>query len=163
MVHKTLAAGVVSILLIVSPLLTKAASSSDLTAGQACATKLFKAAQGKSPTSLMQNAGKLVNFDSIISAAAAINGDILTQQVRTKYEEGMKDFAEHFVIPRLSKQLQRVPRITVASASGNTLTISEGGDGSLTVLRSSCLILNFKGGGASLIGMLARHIKENYM
>ena len=110
----------------------------------------------------MEDAGTLVNFDHIITAAAAINRDTLTPALRAKYKEGMADFAENFVIPRLTKQLQHAPHITVASAKGNTLTISEGGDGSLTVMRSSCQILNFKGGGVSLIGMLAGHIKANY-
>ncbi len=162
MLNKSLAACVLGILLMTPASQSNAAVSSNLAAGQMCAIKLYTAARGKSPAVLMRTAGKLVNFDRIIAAAALINGDTLTPEVRAKYKEGMADFAEHFVIPRLKKELQRAPHITAVSVSGNTLTISEGGSASLTVLRSSCQILNFKGDGVSLIGMVAGHIKANY-
>lgn len=162
MLKKLLASCAVSMLLVAPTTFATAASTSNLAAGKMCASKLYAAAHGKSPAVLMQQAEKLVNFDHVIEAAAALNGVTLTPAIRAKYKEGMADFAEHFVIPRLTKQLQHAPHITVATASGNTLTISDGSDGSLTVLRTSCQILNFKGSGVSLIGMLANHVKANF-
>lgn len=162
MLKKLVAASAMSVLLVASASLTHAAAENNLAAGKLCATKLYIAAHGKSPALLLQSAYKLVNFDHVITMAAAINGDTLTANVQAKYKEGMADFAEHFAIPRLAKELQHMPHITVATLKGNALTISEGGDASLTVEQGSCRILDAKGSGVSLIGMVARHIKDNY-
>lgn len=155
------AALAMSMVLVVSASLTHAASSSNLAAGQYCATKLFVAAHGKSSSVLLSMSERLVDFDHVMKTAANINGDTLNPGVRATYKKGMKEFAQH-TMPQLTAKLQRLPKITTVSAQGNALTISDGTGLSLVVNKSSCRILDAKSAlMGTLTGQVAKFIKEN--
>jgi hypothetical protein len=161
--NKLLAASALCLALMVPASLTQAAAKANLlVAGQMCADKLYNNAHGKSAAELLQKMNTLVNVDHVIASAAAINGVTLTPDVIAKYKEGMTDFAEHFVIPQLAKELRHAPHITVVTTHGKTLVISEDDSASLTVEQRSCRILNVNHGDSSLIGMFSKHVKDNF-
>jgi hypothetical protein len=161
MLKKTLAASAMGILLLVLASPTHAAGSSELAAGQLCATKLFVAARGKSPSVLLRMSERLVDFDQVMKTAAKINGDTLTPTVKATYRKGMKEFAAH-TMPQLTAKLQQRPVITAVSAEDNVLTILDNSGVVLIVQKESCRILDAKSALlGSLTGQVARFIKEN--
>ena len=135
--------------------------SSDLAAGKYCAVKLFTAAHGKNPQMLFIMSKKFVDYNHIMTTAAAINGDTLTSQNKVAYQKGMVDFAKH-TLPQLASKLQRVPQVTSVTAHGNALTISDGSDMQLVVNKDSCRIIDAKSAMmGTLTGTVAKFIKDN--
>lgn len=161
MLKKLVPVGVMSLLLVASTSLVNAASSPDLAAGQMCATRLYIAAHGQSPSILMRKSRQLVDFDHVMRTAAAINGDTLTPSKKAAYKKGMDEFAKH-TMPQLTAKLRSLPKITAVTSAGNILTISDGSDVALMVQKSSCRIVDARSAMmGTLTGNVAKFIKDN--